>query len=146
MKPDAIQRGLIGEVFVRLERSGLKIAACKMMRLSEALIRDHYSHHTDKPFFDDLAKFMRSSPVIVAVAEGPQAVETVRIIAGTSHTQVGTIRGDFTNSMQVNLIHTSDSVANAEKEISRFFNETEIFEYDMLSWKNIYSEEDLKKQ
>ncbi len=134
IKPDAVQRGLIGEILRRFERKSLKIVGLKMMRLDDALLREHYAHVADKPFFAEMAQFMSSSPVVVMVIEGYQAVEIVRIVAGIKTTDMGSIRGDFTLSGQRNIIHSSDSAENAEKEIVRFFKPEELFEYSKDEW------------
>lgn len=139
VKPDAVQRGLIGEILQRFEKKGLKIVALKMMRLEEAILRDHYAHHTEKPFFPELSSFMRSSPVAVFVIEGYQAIEFVRRVCGTHPHDLGTIRGDYCISAQRNIVHSSDSLQAAEQEIKRFFKDGEIFEYDKDEWKHALS-------
>ena len=132
IKPDALQRGLAGEILSRLERRGLKIVALRLMRLDEALARRHYAEHEGKPFLDSLIRFITSGPLIAAVFEGPNAVEVVRRIMGATDPQnaePGTIRGDYGLYVQNNLIHGSDSRETAEREIALFFNEG-----DLLSW------------
>ena len=142
IKPDAIQRGLAGSVLNRFERKGLKIAGIKMMQLTDDLLKEHDSHIADKPFFPGIANFMKSSPVIALCVEGLDCVETVRRLCGVTkarEAQVGTIRGDFAMSIQTNIVHASDSLETAKIEVNRFFNENELFEYDVVLAGNIYS-------
>ncbi len=132
IKPDALQRGLAGEILSRLERRGLKIVAMRLMRIDEALARRHYAEHEGKPFLESLIRFITSSPVIAAVFEGPNAIEMVRGAMGATdpqQAQPGTIRGDLGLYVQYNLVHGSDSPEAAEREIALFFEEGEI-----LSW------------
>src|SRR3989304_421526 len=132
IKPDALQRGLAGEVLSRLERRGLKIVALRLMRLDEALARRHYAEHEDKPFLESLVRFIISGPLIAAVFEGPNAIEVVRRVMGATDPQKaepGTIRGDLGLYIQNNLIHGSDSPEAAKREIALFFDENEL-----LSW------------
>jgi nucleoside-diphosphate kinase len=129
VKPDGVQRGLAGEIISRLERKGLKIVALKMLRMDRAMAERHYGIHRDKPFFSSLVGFITSGPIVAAVVEGRQAVEVVRRLMGDTDplkAAPGTIRGDFGMEVQENLIHGSDSVENARKEITLFFNEKEI--------------------
>ena len=133
VKPDALQRNLLGEVLGRFERKGLKITALKMITLSDALLDEHYAHHKDKAFFNDLKTFMKSSPVVAMILEGPNAIGAARLIAGptkASEADAGTIRGDLSISpSSANLVHASDSAATAEVEIERFFSPEEVFAY-----------------
>lgn len=136
LKPDAIQRGFVGEIIQRFERKGLKIVALKMLKMSPDLAKEHYAHLVGKPFYPDLEKFMTTHPIIAAIIEGKDAVEVVRTMLGpTNATKAlpGTIRGDLSNSTSRNVIHASDSKETAEKEIKRFFKENEIFEYDFVT-------------
>ena len=129
VKPDGVQRGLAGEIISRLERKGLKIVALKMLQMDRAMAERHYGIHRDKPFFSSLVDFIISGPIVAAVVEGRQAVEVVRRLMGDTDplkAAPGTIRGDFGMEVQENLIHGSDSVENARKEISLFFAEDEI--------------------
>ena len=142
IKPDAIQRGIMGELLTRFEKKGLKTVGLKMIHLRDAILREHYAHVADKPFFKELSEFMGSSPVVVICLEGLDAVNIVRLLAGTSNDQIGTIRGDFSVSSQRNLIHSSDSVENAKQEIKRFFMKEELFDYNKDEWKHIYAESD----
>ena len=139
IKPDAVQRGLAGTIISRLERRGLRIAAMKMIQMDKALAQRHYAIHQDKPFFNDLIKFITSSPIIAAVFEGKNAVEVIRQTMGETNSakaSPGTIRGDFGIDLQLNLMHGSDSVENAAREISIFFSPAEILDYsrDIDRW------------
>lgn len=124
LKPDCVKRGLIGEVISRIERKGYKIVDAKMMNLDEAILKVHYAHLADKPFFPNIVEYMTSGPVLGMIVEGESAVQGMRIIMGATKFEeatAGTIRGDFAHSTRENLIHGSDSPENAEKEIKRFF-------------------------
>jgi len=146
VKPDGVQRGLVGEVTRRLEMKGLKIAGLKMMYLSEEKLKEHYAHHVEKPFYPGLESFMKSSPVVVICAEGKGAVSAVRLIAGVTNAgeaDGGTIRGDLAMGM-CNVVHCSDSLENAKAEVARFFDESEIFEYDKTDYLHVYMEDERK--
>jgi len=124
LKPDCIKRGLIGEVISRIERKGYKILDVKMMSLNEEILREHYSHLIDKPFFPETVAYMTSGPVIGMIVEGQNAVIGTRTLMGATEfgeATAGTIRGDFATSTGHNIIHGSDSVENAKIEIKRFF-------------------------
>ena len=132
IKPDAIQRGLAGEIISRLERRGLKIVAMKMLHMDKALAQRHYAIHKGKPFFDNLVNFITFSPIIAIVFQGENAVEIIRQMMGETNpakAHSGTIRGDFGIDIGYNLIHGSDSLKNASEEIDLFFSEEEIFDY-----------------
>ena len=132
IKPDAVQRGLAGEILSRLERRGLKIVALRLMQMDDALARRHYAEHEGKPFVDSLVRFITSSPLVAGVLEGPNAIEVVRGVMGATDPQQaapGTIRGDLALYIQNNLIHGSDSPEAAAREIALFFDEG-----DILSW------------
>jgi len=142
IKPDALQRNLIGEIISRFERKGLKIVGCKMIRLDDVLLTEHYAHHKDKPFFSNIKEFMKHSPVIIMVLQGGGAIQGVRLIAGATkgvEADAGTIRGDLAMSNQ-NLVHASDSKEAAEDEIRRFFTEDELFIYQKVDECMIYEE------
>lgn len=146
-KPDCVQRGLVGKVLSRFEERGFSIAGMKMMKLDMEILKKHYSHIADKPFFPGIASFMSSCPVIVAVIEGKDAVETVRLMCGptnASKAPSGTIRGDFALSMQCNIVHASDSQESAKREISLFFKPDEIHQYPRLLNQVSYSEEEFR--
>ena len=132
IKPDAIQRCLAGNIVSRLERRGLKIVALKMLWMDSKLAHKHYAVHKDKPFFSSLVSFITSCPIIAIVFEGTGVVEIIRQTMGNTNSSKatsGTIRGDYSIDLQQNLIHGSDSLENAAKEINIFFSENEIFDY-----------------
>ncbi len=132
IKPDGVQRGLIGTIISRLENRGLKIVAMKMIQMDEDLARRHYAVHEGKPFFESLIKFITSGPVVVMVVEGPNAIEIVRRTMGATNpaeASPGTIRADFALEIGRNLIHGSDSPEMAEKEVNLFFHPSEILSY-----------------
>lgn len=133
IKPDAMQRDLVGELIQRFERKGLKLVGIKMMALSDELLDEHYSHLAGRDFFGEIKTFMRSTPVIACCWEGVDCVNTVRIMCGITKAREadpGTIRGDLAMSVQANLVHASDSLETAQVEIPRFFNTNELFEYE----------------
>jgi len=133
IKPDAMQRGLAGEIISRLEKKGLKIVAMKMLHMDKNLAQRHYAIHKGKAFFDDLVNFITSSPVIAIVFQGKNAVEIIRQMMGETDpakAHRGTIRGDFGIDIGHNLVHGSDSLENASKEIGLFFSAEEIFNYE----------------
>lgn len=141
IKPDALQRNLLGEIIKRFEQKGLQIIGLKMMHLDDVLLDAHYAHHKDKPFFDELKKFMKSAPVIVLVLRGVYAIGAVRLIVGPTkgfEADAGSIRGDLALSTQNNLIHASDSPESAEAEINRFFRSDELFEYKKIDFEFIH--------
>lgn len=145
LKPDALQRGLIGKIIARFEDKGLKIVGLKMITIEDALVEEHYAHHKDKPFFAGLKAFMQSSPLVAMVLEGVAAVSTVRRMAGITKSReadFGTIRGDFGMSMQANLIHVSEDEKAAKEEVARFFKVEEIFDYQRPFDTNIYAEDE----
>jgi nucleoside-diphosphate kinase len=142
IKPDAIQRDLIGEVISRLERKGLKLVGMKMIALADELLDEHYSHLRGRDFFTEIKTFMRSTPVIACVWEGVDCVNTVRLLCGITKAREaapGTIRGDLAMSVQANLVHASDSLETAETEVNRFFKTEELFEYDDVLSSSLYS-------
>lgn len=149
LKPDAIQRGIVGEIINRIEKKGLKLVGCKMVQLDKKILREHYAHLVDKPFYPRIEVFMSSSPVVAMVWEGLEAVRVLRNMSGATNARdaaVGTIRGDYGVSGQANLIHASDSVETAKKEINRFFSEKELFEYERELINSVYSQEELGKK
>jgi nucleoside-diphosphate kinase len=139
IKPDAVQRGLMGDIISRFEKKGLKIVGLKMMNLKEAVLREHYAHVVDRPFYAELAQFMSSSPVVALCLEGLNAVEVVRKLSGTDNFDFGTIRGDYSTSQQRNLVHSSDAIETAINEVDRFFLPAELFDYDKDEWKQVYA-------
>ena len=139
IKPDAVQRGIAGTIIARFERRGLRIVAMKMIQMDKALAQRHYAVHQNKPFFNDLVKFITSSPIIAAVFEGKNAVEVIRRTMGETNSakaSPGTIGGDYGIDLQYNLVHGSDSLENAAKEINIFFLPEEILNYprDIDRW------------
>lgn len=146
VKPDGVQRGLVGEVLKRLEMKGLKLVGMKMACLNEEKLREHYAHHVEKPFYPGLEAFMKSSPVAIMCVEGKGAAEAVRTIAGVTNAgkaDGGTIRGDLAMGM-CNVVHCSDSAESAQAEVVRFFNEDEIFDYDKTEYLHVYMEDERK--
>ena len=132
IKPDAVAKNHIGEIYACFEKAGLKVVAAKMVHLTQEQAEGFYAEHKGRPFFDSLVKFMTSGPVMVQVLQGDNAVYLHRDIMGATNpkeAEEGTIRGDLGEDMMVNICHASDSPENAEIEVNRFFNESEIFEY-----------------
>lgn len=132
LKPDAVQRRLVGRIISRFEDKGLKIVGMKLMKVTQQLAERHYEEHREKPFFSELVSFITSSPIVAMVVEGPGAIEEVRKLMGKTNPRdaaPGTIRGDFGLSITMNLVHGSDSPASAAREIPIFFAEGEILEY-----------------
>jgi len=145
VKPDALQRGLTGQIIQRFEQKGLKLIAIKMIALSDDILDEWYVHHKDKPFFDNLKHFMQSTPVIAMLWEGVEAVGAIRKICGITkarEAEAGSIRGDFGMSQQYNLIHASDSTETAKREEKLIFEENEIFSYDKSEYLHVYNEEE----
>ncbi len=139
IKPDAMQRGLAGEIVARLERRGLRIVAMRLFQMDEALARRHYAEHEGKAFFEGLISYITSCPIIAAVFEGTNAVEVVRKTMGATDpaaAEPGTIRGDLALETGRNLIHGSDSLESARREIALFFREEEMHTYsrDVDRW------------
>ncbi|MEX2426152.1 MAG: nucleoside-diphosphate kinase [Thermomicrobiaceae bacterium] len=133
VKPDGVQRGLVGRVVTRLEEKGLRLAGLKLMQVSKDLAERHYGEHREKPFFGDLVSFITSSPVVVGVVEGPGVVGITRALVGATNpadAAAGTIRGDLALSIGMNIIHASDAVDTAQREIALFFDESELISYD----------------
>ncbi len=142
LKPSTISRSLVGDVLMRFQRKGLQITGIKMMQLTEEILREHYAHLVDRPFFPTLLKSMMATPVIVLVLKGKDAVTVVRSMVGATNCRnaaPGTIRGDFGMSGQENIVHASDSPENAVIEINRFFKPEEIFDYTLPTIASIYA-------
>ena len=132
VKPDGVQRGLIGEVINRLERRGLKLVGMKLMQVDASLARQHYGEHVDRPFFGGLVDFIISSPVVAMAWEADNVVEAVRNTMGQTNPTTsppGTIRGDLGLDIGRNLVHGSDSPESAERELALFFNSGELLDY-----------------
>ena len=133
IKPDGVQRALIGEIISRIEQKGLKISGMKLMNVTEEIAGRHYEEHVDRPFFGSLVDFITSSPVVAMAVAGDNAVQVMRTIMGSTNPQEaapGTIRGDFGMTIGMNLIHGSDSADSAVRELGIFFDSSEIIEYD----------------
>lgn len=147
VKPDGLQRGLVGEIIHRFERKGLKLAALKMISLDDAILDEWYAHHKDKPFFGKLKSYMKSYPVVAMLWEGLEAISTIRKLIGVTkarEAEVGTVRGDFAMSQQYNLIHASETAEIAKKEEEIMFKPSEIFEWEKTSNTHIYLDEELE--
>lgn len=132
IKPNAIQRGLTGDIITRFERKGLRFVGIKMMFMTDEIVNEHYAHLKERPFFPYLKASMQAAPIIACCLEGAEAVDTVRLMVGATNSRKalpGTIRGDFSMSGEQNVVHASDSVENAQIEINRFFKEGELFDY-----------------
>lgn len=147
VKPDGVQRALIGKIIERFEQKGLHLVGLKMMLMDDTTLDVWYQHHADKPFFKSLKDYMKSYPIVAMLWEGIDAAETVRTMIGITlgrKAAPGTIRGDFAMSQQYNLIHASESSEAAEKEASLIFTQDEVFPWKKLDLPQIYSEEELK--
>ncbi len=132
LKPDAVARGLLGEVTSRLEKTGLKLMGCKMIHLTKDILEEHYAHLVDKPFFPDIVKYMQSAAVLLQVWDGVDAARIVRKIVGSTDPAVaapGTIRGDYSLNIARNIIHASETAEEGEKEVARFFADGELTSY-----------------
>jgi len=133
LKPDALQRGLVGSIIQRFEVKGLKLVAMRMRALNPDILDQHYAHHVGKPFFPGLKMYMSSAPCIAMIWQGLDAVDTVRKLCGITKArdaEAGSIRGDFAMSQQMNLVHASDSVESSKKEIGLFFSDKE----EIVDW------------
>ncbi|MFA6522503.1 MAG: nucleoside-diphosphate kinase [Patescibacteria group bacterium] len=136
LKPDALQRELVGEIISRFERKGLKTVGMKFMLLDEATLNEHYGHLSAKPFFGDLKRYMMQTPVVAMVLEGLDVISEVRKIVGATNPReadAGTIRADLSMNVPSNMVHASDSAESATVEIARFFKENEIYAYEKLT-------------
>ncbi|CAD2075659.1 MULTISPECIES: nucleoside-diphosphate kinase [Bacteria] len=141
IKPDGVQRNLIGPIVARLENKGFKIVGAKLMQVSEDLAKTHYGEHADKPFFGELVDFITSGPVFAMVLEGDNIIKTARLVVGATNPQEaapGTIRGDFGLTVGKNIIHGSDSLESADREINLFFEESELVDYSLINKDWIY--------
>jgi nucleoside-diphosphate kinase len=147
LKPDALQRGLVGEIISLFEHRGLKLVALKMMDASEALLEEHYAHHKDKPFFKSLKEFMMSAPLVCMLWEGVDAVSVVRKMTGSTNSRnadLGSIRAMYSMSTSANVIHCSESEEAAKEEEIRFFSESDVHDWDRKIAPFIYSEDETK--
>ena len=141
IKPDGVQRNLIGQIVERLENKGFKIVGAKLMQVSDDLAKTHYGEHSEKPFFGELVDFITSGPVFAMVLEGENIISTARLVVGATNPQEanpGTIRGDFGLTVGKNIIHGSDSPESAEREINLFFDESELVDYSLINKDWIY--------
>jgi nucleoside-diphosphate kinase len=148
VKPDALQRGLVGEIIGRFERKGLKLVGLKMVRMSDEQLEEWYSHHKEKPFFPKLRDYMQGSPVVAMLWEGLECVDAVRKLTGITlarEAEAGSIRGDLGMSQQLNLIHASDGSESAAKERELIFEDDEVFDYQKDIEIFVYSEEERGK-
>jgi len=146
IKPCGIQRGLVGEVIHRFEQKGLQLCGLKMMQLSDEILVEHYAHLAQRSFFNRIKDSMMITPVIVCCLKGLDAVHIVHQMAGKTNGReaaMGTIRGDFSVSVQENIIHTSDTVENAATELARFFKADEIFEFKQLGLEYLYANDEI---
>ena len=147
IKPDGIQRALLGEILHRFERKGLKIIGLKMLRLDDVLTIAHYGKYESKPFFAGLKGFMQSSPIVAVVLSGINAVKVTRVLVGqtkSDEASPGTIRGDFALSVQANLVHASDPDEHPEEEVKRFFKDEELFSYKKINFDLLHSPDELE--
>ena len=129
IKPDSVQRGLIGKIIIRIEDKGFKIIGLKMLHVTEELAAKHYAEHVNKPFYKDLVKFITSAPIVAMVVAGENAVSAMRQLMGKTNpdnAEAGSIRASFSQEMSYNSIHGSDSIESAEREISIYFKEEEL--------------------
>jgi nucleoside-diphosphate kinase len=145
VKPDGVQRGLIGEIIHRFERKGLKLASIKMVALTDPILHEWYAHHKDKPFFPALKSYMQSYPVVAMLWEGPDVVATIRKMIGVTKArdaEPGTIRGDFAMSQQYNLIHASENGEAADRERKILFDDSDIFDWEKTTDTHVYLPEE----
>jgi nucleoside-diphosphate kinase len=146
IKPDAIDRGIAFEVASRFEKKGFKVVALKMLKMTGAISKEHYAHLASKPFYPNIEAYMTSKPMIAMILEGKDVVDVIRKMVGKTNgreAEPGSIRGDFSISQQKNLIHASDSIETAEKEIKRFFRPDEIFEYKRATEDTFYARDEI---
>lgn len=142
LKPSAVQRGLMGEVVSRFEKKGIQIVGLKMLCLSDEILEEHYSHIKEKPFYGRVKDSMQASPVVVMALKGVDVVNVVRKLAGVTNgreAQPGTLRGDYSMSVQENIVHASDSIETANVELSRFFDKNEIHDYPLHNIQSLYA-------
>lgn len=141
VKPDGVQRGLIGEIVTRFEKKGFQLVGAKLMQIPTSLAEEHYGEHKERPFFNELVSFITSGPVFAMVWQGENVISTARQMMGSTNpkdAQPGTVRGDFGLTVGKNIIHGSDSEESAEREIALFFNEEELTSYTKLMNEWIY--------
>ncbi len=146
IKPCAIRRDLIGEIIHRFEMKGMQLCAIKMIQLDDKILDEHYAHLVDRPYFQRIKNSMMKTPVVISVWKGVDVVEIAHHMAGATNGRMaapGTIRGDYSVSIQENIVHTSDTVENAKLEIARFFKENEIFDFNQLSNSVLYADNEV---
>lgn len=146
IKPCAIRRDLIGEIIHRFEMKGMQLCGIKMMQLDDKILDEHYEHLIDRPYFQRIKNSMMKTPVVISVWKGVDVVEIAHHMAGATNGREaapGTIRGDYSVSIQENIVHTSDTVENAKDEIVRFFKSDEIFDFNQLSNSVLYAENEI---
>ncbi len=146
LKPSAIQRGILGEVIARFEKKGIQIVGLKMVYLTDKILAAHYAHLLDKPFYGRIKDSMQASPVVVMALKGVDVVHVVRKLSGVTNgrdAEPGTIRGDYSMSVQENIVHASDSPETAASELKRFFSEGEIFDYTSRLTPYFYANDEL---
>ena len=132
-KPDCLERGLLGTIFTRFEQKGLRLVAMKMLRITPDLAKQHYAEHVSKPFYPSLEEFITAAPVVATVFQGPEVIRVVREMLGATSglkAAAGTIRGDYSASRQMNLVHASDSPESAAREIGIYFKKEELLAWD----------------
>lgn len=147
IKPDALQRHLLGEIIHRFERKGLNVIGLKMLFMDDKMMHAHYGKYADKGFFKGLTSHMSKSPIVAMVISGIRAVSVTRTLVGQTkgyEAAPGTIRGDFALSIQSNLVHASDPEENPQEEVDRFFSKEELFDYQRLDFGLLYGEEELE--
>ena len=141
IKPDAVERRLMGKILTKFEEKGLQIVATKMMLIDEELAKQHYGEHSEKPFFKSLVEYITSAPVLAMVIQGDECISVIRKIVGATNpkeAELGTIRGDYGMDTGRNIIHASDAPGSAKREIALFFDESEIMNYEMPDNNMIY--------
>ncbi len=141
VKPDGVQRNLVGEIITRFEQKGFKLVGAKLMQISEDLAKEHYGEHKERPFFNDLVNFITSGPVFAMVWEGENVIKTARKMMGETNpadAAPGTIRGDYGLTIDKNVIHGSDAPESAEREINLFFDEAQLLTYTKQDYEWIY--------
>lgn len=148
IKPDAVQRQIVGEIVSRLERKGLQLLGMKMLTMDRSLLTTHYSHLASQPYFSEIVDFMQLAPVVATCWGGLDVVATVRTLCGITKAREalpGTIRGDLALSIQANVVHASDSPSVAETEIARFFAPSELLDYEFHNLRYLYSKTEQSK-
>ncbi len=146
LKPSAVQRGLLGDVIARFEKKGIQIVGMKMVELSDEVLNEHYAHLAGKSFFGRIKDSMQLSPVVVMALKGVDVINVVRRLAGVTNgreAEPGTIRGDYSMSVQENIVHASDSPETARIELKRFFHDNEIFNYSHYPTAYVYAPDEI---